>query len=52
MRLSVPTREPITHTGSPFDDFLDEGNLKNEVEAAAMKKVLAWQSQNLAPSKS
>lgn len=49
MRPSTPTREPLTRTGSSFDDFLDEADLKNEVEAAAMKKVLAWQSQNLAP---
>jgi hypothetical protein len=48
MRLSTPTREPFPHTGSSFDDFLDEATLKNEVEAAAIKKVLAWQSKNLA----
>jgi antitoxin HicB len=49
MRLPTPTREPLTHTGSSFDDFLDEAGIKNEVEAAAMKKVSAWQSQGLAP---
>ncbi len=49
MRLSSPTNEPFTHTGSSFDDFLDEAGIKDEVEAAAMKKVLAWQSQSLAP---
>lgn len=39
------TQRPKTsaHTGSSFDDFLDESNLRNEVEGAAIKKVLAWQ---------
>ncbi|MGA7156336.1 MAG: hypothetical protein WBY53_05795 [Acidobacteriaceae bacterium] len=31
------------HTGSSFDDFLDEADIRNEVEGAAIKKVLAWQ---------
>jgi hypothetical protein len=31
------------HTGSSFEDFLEEEGLRNEVEGAAIKKVLAWQ---------
>jgi DNA-binding phage protein len=31
------------HTGSSFDDFLEEEGIRNEVEGAAIKKVLAWQ---------
>ena len=31
------------HTGSSFDDFLQEEGLRDEVEAAAIKRVLAWQ---------
>lgn len=31
------------HTGSSFADFLEEEGLRNEVESAAIKKVLAWQ---------
>ena len=31
------------HTGSSFDDFLDEQGIRNEVHAAAIKRVLAWQ---------
>jgi len=31
------------HTGSSFDDFLDEQGIRNEVQAAAIKRVLAWQ---------
>ena len=40
---SKQPRVSFTHTGSSFDDFLDEAGIKNEVEAAAIKKVLAWQ---------
>ncbi len=42
-KSSKQPRTSITHTGSSFDDFLDEENIRNEVEAAAIKKVLAWQ---------
>ena len=31
------------HTGSSFDDFLEQEGIRNEVEGAAIKKVLAWQ---------
>jgi hypothetical protein len=31
------------HTGSSFDDFLEEEGIRNEVQGAAIKKVLAWQ---------
>lgn len=31
------------HSGSSFDDFLAEENLREEVESAAIKRVLAWQ---------
>jgi antitoxin HicB len=50
MRRSTPPRESLTHTGSSFDDFLDEAAINNEVEDAAIKKVLAWQSQSLVPT--
>jgi hypothetical protein len=42
-KSSKQPRESFTHTGSSFDDFLDEAGIRNEVEAAAIKKVLAWQ---------
>lgn len=32
-----------THIGSSFDDFLEEEGIKAEVEAAALKRVIAWQ---------
>jgi antitoxin HicB len=31
------------HTGSPFDSFLEEEGIREEVEAVAIKRVLAWQ---------
>ena len=31
------------HIGSSFDDFLEEEGIKIEVEALAIKRVLAWQ---------
>lgn len=33
----------LNHTGSSFDSFLEEGGLREEVEAVAVKRVLAWQ---------
>ena len=31
------------HSGSSFDSFLEEEDILDEVEAAAIKRVLAWQ---------
>ena len=31
------------HTGSTFDSFLEEEGIRGEVEAVAVKRVLAWQ---------
>lgn len=31
------------HSGSSFDDFLEEEGYRNEVESLAVKRVLAWQ---------
>jgi antitoxin HicB len=31
------------HNGSTFDSFLEEGGIREEVEAVAIKRVLAWQ---------
>jgi hypothetical protein len=31
------------HTGSSFDDFLEQEGMRDEVEAVAIKRVLAWQ---------
>ncbi|MBN1663744.1 MAG: XRE family transcriptional regulator [Deltaproteobacteria bacterium] len=31
------------HIGSDFDDYLKEENIQEEVTAAAIKRVIAWQ---------
>jgi antitoxin HicB len=31
------------HSGSTFDSFLDQEGIREEVEAVAIKRVLAWQ---------
>jgi DNA-binding Xre family transcriptional regulator len=35
--------EKFDHTGSSVDSFLDEQGIRGEVEAIAVKRVLAWQ---------
>jgi hypothetical protein len=49
MRLSASALKHVTHTGSSFDDFLDEGGIKDEVEASAVEKVQAWKSESATP---
>jgi antitoxin HicB len=36
-------RKKANHSGSSFDSFLEEAGIKEEVEAVAIKRVLAWQ---------
>jgi DNA-binding phage protein len=36
-------RVPFDHTGSSFDSFLEEEGILEEVEAVAIKRVIAWQ---------
>ncbi len=33
----------MDHSGSTFDSFLEEAGIREEVEAVAIKRVLAWQ---------
>lgn len=35
--------EVAGHTGSTFDSFLEEEDIREEVEAVAVKRVIAWQ---------
>jgi predicted XRE-type DNA-binding protein len=37
------TRRRHDYSGSTFDEFLDEQGIREEVEAVATKRVLAWQ---------
>jgi antitoxin HicB len=36
-------RKKMVHSGSTFDSFLEEEGIREEVEAVAIKRVLAWQ---------
>jgi len=36
-------RKRYDHSGSSFDSYLEEHGIREEVEAAATKRVLAWQ---------
>lgn len=38
-------RKKTNHGGSSFDSFLEEEGNREEVEAVAIKRVLAWQRQ-------
>jgi DNA-binding Xre family transcriptional regulator len=39
------------HIGSDFDDFLQEEGIHEDVTAAALKRVIAWQLDKLMKSK-
>ena len=39
----MSTQAAFDHSGSSFDSFLEEEDILDEVEAAAIKRVLAWQ---------
>jgi hypothetical protein len=36
-------RKTVDHSGSTFDSFLEQEGIREEVEAVAIKRVLAWQ---------
>ncbi len=36
-------RRRANHSGSSFDSFLEKEGIREEVEAVAIKRVLAWQ---------
>jgi predicted XRE-type DNA-binding protein len=42
--MKVRKRRKVSdHSGSSFDSFLEEQGIREEVEAVAIKRVLAWQ---------
>jgi antitoxin HicB len=41
--MTMANRAADVHSGSSFDDFLEEEGYRDEVESAAIKRVLAWQ---------
>jgi antitoxin HicB len=40
---TTKTRKRMDHSGSTFDSFLEEEGIREEAEAVAIKRVLAWQ---------
>lgn len=40
---TIKTGKRMDHNGSTFDSFLEEEGIREEVEAVAIKRVLAWQ---------
>jgi len=42
-KVTVP---PSVHSGSSFQDFLEEEGILEEVESAAIEQVRAWQKAN------
>ncbi len=43
--IARKNRKKIDHSGSTFDNFLETEGIRAEVEAVALKRVLAWQLQ-------
>jgi antitoxin HicB len=41
--MTAQAKTKFDHTGSSFDNFLEEEGILEEVEAAAIKRVIAWQ---------
>jgi hypothetical protein len=39
----MKSAKAMDHSGSNFDSFLEDEGLREEVEAVAIKRVLAWQ---------
>jgi len=45
MKIKRTQKATTDRSGSTFDSFLEEQGLRAEVEAVAIKRVLAWQLQ-------
>ena len=41
--MSTRKKAAFDHSGSSFDSFLEEEGILDEVETAAIKRVIAWQ---------
>jgi antitoxin HicB len=41
--MSTQEQPAFDHSGSSFDSFLEEEGILDEVEAVAIKRVIAWQ---------
>ncbi len=38
-------RKKADHSGSTFDSFLEQEGIREEVEAVAIRRVLAWEAE-------
>ncbi len=43
--LNARKKKKMDHSGSTFDSFLEAEGIREEVEAVAIKRILAWQLQ-------
>jgi antitoxin HicB len=43
MAVKKNRKKKVDHSGSTFDSFLEQEGIREEVEAVAIKRVLAWQ---------
>jgi hypothetical protein len=41
------SRKPVNHSGSTLDSLLEEDGILAQVEAMAVKRVIAWQLQEI-----
>ena len=41
--MSARKKKAFDHSGSSFDSFLEEEGVRDEVDAVAVKRVIAWQ---------
>jgi antitoxin HicB len=41
--MNAKPETPFDHSGSSFDSFLEEEGILEDVEAVAIKRVIAWQ---------
>lgn len=42
-KVIMRKKTKFNHTGSSFDSFLEEQGIREEVDTAAIKRVIAWQ---------
>ena len=45
--MTSKSKKPVDHSGSTLDSLLEEDGILAEVEAVAVKRVIAWQLQEI-----
>jgi antitoxin HicB len=41
--MNTRPKAPFDHTGSTFESFLEQEGIREEVDAVAVKRMIAWQ---------